>query len=890
MEVTNQTLRLGPRASCIQSENGYSNTERIANISYCSLFCKERYRGREALVGEVSPVLKNLKTWTSQTSTWLFRVVISRGSIAEMVTNPERIGTTRRRTRFLRLGHSRIFASGNCAGRYRSLASFLGDHPFPPPLYSSAAPTQRHVTLIDSQNLARASDILRKNTSTLPNVQVAQPRCLPVPSLVLSADGALQERSSIVLIAPPLLDLKSEKQLLVGVCPASTDTLTSWYATRTAFLLAGEYRPHLQAAKDCCRVRAALLERGDEGTVGWQPATRQKVDRRGRHTEPLDTRSPPLFSPFFGHLSACVKRRPNSSLSTSGDALSVRGAEGTVGWQPATRQKVGRRGQAHRAAGHALTALLQPILRPFVGMCEVLYRRRLLMCHRREASTKQQSFHVRRRTQSAPHLHYSRHRGGGAPFDPNRIQRWVSKQYGYNIESLGKLCRLEHEDRVTAYPAEGTRWRVVASEFDSSLVAPIVDNTLTGLYCNMSLTCAADLGMPRTSGRNRTENRLNARAGRNGRSTRKPANKWHSPARFPSAKIRERSNRELNPVRLAEYKLKYIIPFGNQKNSYHWHACSQTKQRLLMRTPAAHASQMPSLANKMSGSRSSISTWLRIRQPHYRRKISYHSVRHQTEDPLPEPSAANQRMSAHTSKEQLRHSVSMHCSIYREQRLSYLPYLNLSSLLLFSSLGQGIEIHSIRAASAKRTGSDRSKGEVTQRQQRAARGRTMVVVELRLTSRAGDRDSPTFGPWQTTCERATTLPPLLPTALVAADPFCIFRGAVSHVGEGRPRRISSRPRAAEAGGKSTSASAHGAGYVMRPRAAKQTPESRPSLPFLSFLALDKILLPSPTIPRGMCQVMERRTRYRATFTYNNDKVTVEILSEERTARQETGKE
>ncbi|KAJ8887250.1 hypothetical protein PR048_013465, partial [Dryococelus australis] len=54
-----------------------------------------------------------------------------------------------------RPGHSRIFASGNSAGRCRSPASFLGDLPFPPPLHSGVAPISHHLILIGYQYLVR---------------------------------------------------------------------------------------------------------------------------------------------------------------------------------------------------------------------------------------------------------------------------------------------------------------------------------------------------------------------------------------------------------------------------------------------------------------------------------------------------------------------------------------------------------------------------------------------------------------------------------------------------------------------------------------------------------------------------------------------------------------
>ncbi|KAJ8882843.1 hypothetical protein PR048_014657 [Dryococelus australis] len=53
-----------------------------------------------------------------------------------------------------RPGHSRIFASGNCGGRCRWSADFLGDLSFPLPFYSGAAPYSPRFTLIGSQDLA----------------------------------------------------------------------------------------------------------------------------------------------------------------------------------------------------------------------------------------------------------------------------------------------------------------------------------------------------------------------------------------------------------------------------------------------------------------------------------------------------------------------------------------------------------------------------------------------------------------------------------------------------------------------------------------------------------------------------------------------------------------
>ncbi|KAJ8871294.1 hypothetical protein PR048_027602 [Dryococelus australis] len=62
-------------------------------------------------------------------------------------------------------GSLRIFASGNCAGRCRWSAGFLGDLPFPPSLHSDAAPFSLHFTLIVSQNLVVKS---HTNLSTQP--------------------------------------------------------------------------------------------------------------------------------------------------------------------------------------------------------------------------------------------------------------------------------------------------------------------------------------------------------------------------------------------------------------------------------------------------------------------------------------------------------------------------------------------------------------------------------------------------------------------------------------------------------------------------------------------------------------------------------------------------
>ncbi|KAJ8869801.1 hypothetical protein PR048_028809 [Dryococelus australis] len=50
-----------------------------------------------------------------------------------------------------RQGRSRIFACGNCAGRCRSSADFLGDLPFPPPFHSSATPYSPRFTLFGSR-------------------------------------------------------------------------------------------------------------------------------------------------------------------------------------------------------------------------------------------------------------------------------------------------------------------------------------------------------------------------------------------------------------------------------------------------------------------------------------------------------------------------------------------------------------------------------------------------------------------------------------------------------------------------------------------------------------------------------------------------------------------
>ncbi|KAJ8888357.1 hypothetical protein PR048_007847 [Dryococelus australis] len=50
--------------------------------------------------------------------------------------------------------HSRIFASGNRARRYRMSAAFLGDLPFSPPLHSCAASFSPLFTLIGSRDLA----------------------------------------------------------------------------------------------------------------------------------------------------------------------------------------------------------------------------------------------------------------------------------------------------------------------------------------------------------------------------------------------------------------------------------------------------------------------------------------------------------------------------------------------------------------------------------------------------------------------------------------------------------------------------------------------------------------------------------------------------------------
>ncbi|KAJ8881202.1 hypothetical protein PR048_017675 [Dryococelus australis] len=60
-------------------------------------------------------------------------------------------------------GRPRIFARGIRAGRYRWLAAFIGDLPFPRPLHSCAAPFSPHFTLISSQDLDVKS---RQNLST----------------------------------------------------------------------------------------------------------------------------------------------------------------------------------------------------------------------------------------------------------------------------------------------------------------------------------------------------------------------------------------------------------------------------------------------------------------------------------------------------------------------------------------------------------------------------------------------------------------------------------------------------------------------------------------------------------------------------------------------------
>ncbi|KAJ8869063.1 hypothetical protein PR048_030624 [Dryococelus australis] len=75
--------------------------------------------------------------------------------------------------------HSRIFASGNRAGRCCWSAGFIEDLPFPPPLHSGAAPFSPHFTLTDSQYLVVKS---RPNLSTL---CFNEPFTLDTPALTL---------------------------------------------------------------------------------------------------------------------------------------------------------------------------------------------------------------------------------------------------------------------------------------------------------------------------------------------------------------------------------------------------------------------------------------------------------------------------------------------------------------------------------------------------------------------------------------------------------------------------------------------------------------------------------------------------------------------------------
>ncbi|KAJ8865791.1 hypothetical protein PR048_033313 [Dryococelus australis] len=87
--------------------------------------------------------------------------------------------------------------------------------------------------------------------------------------------------------------------------------------------------------------------------------------------------------------------------------------------------------RAHpHSTAHSLT------LRPFVGLCEAADRIRLLRYHLREVSTRQQSCHVRRCTQSASHLHYSTSGWRSSVRTPSNAVAGVQSA-GCKIESLG---------------------------------------------------------------------------------------------------------------------------------------------------------------------------------------------------------------------------------------------------------------------------------------------------------------------------------------------------------------------------------------------------------------------------------------------------------------------
>ncbi|KAJ8895594.1 hypothetical protein PR048_000930 [Dryococelus australis] len=121
----------------------------------------QRLEALRAVPGRRLQVLE-LRVWnTEPPPTQLSNLLFPRGA-----TVAQRLACSPRRTGFNpRPGHSRTFASGNRAGRCRWSAGFLGDLPFPPPLYSGF---QRRsifnlITLIGSQDLAVKS---RPNIST----------------------------------------------------------------------------------------------------------------------------------------------------------------------------------------------------------------------------------------------------------------------------------------------------------------------------------------------------------------------------------------------------------------------------------------------------------------------------------------------------------------------------------------------------------------------------------------------------------------------------------------------------------------------------------------------------------------------------------------------------
>ncbi|KAJ8888656.1 hypothetical protein PR048_008148 [Dryococelus australis] len=94
-----------------------------------------------------------------------------------------------RRTGFNpRPGHSRIFASGNSAGRRRWSAGFLENLPFPPPLHSGTAPFSSNLTFIGYHDrVVRAAHISQLNWSIankwqqcgedVPDVKMAYTQC-----------------------------------------------------------------------------------------------------------------------------------------------------------------------------------------------------------------------------------------------------------------------------------------------------------------------------------------------------------------------------------------------------------------------------------------------------------------------------------------------------------------------------------------------------------------------------------------------------------------------------------------------------------------------------------------------------------------------------------------